>query len=223
MIGFLALLLSYLLGGIPFGFLVAKAKGVNIMDEGSKSIGATNVGRVIGKKAYFLVLFLDIVKGVAPGLVVPMVAGAQFGLAADEFGLVCALGAVAGHLASPYLGFKGGKGIATGLGLLLGSAPPVAATVLVVWGIVFLLSRIVSMASLSAVVSLVAGGIYFYGGSVVYMSVFVLMSVFIFYKHRSNIGRILKGEEAKFSFSKKSGDGGEDAASASQEEGGGAR
>ena len=135
MMGAIAILVSYLVGGIPFGFLVAKAKGIDITKEGSKSIGATNVGRVIGKKAYFAVLFLDIVKGILPGALVPILVGAQFGLSAGEFGLICALAAVVGHLASPYLGFKGGKGIATGLGLLVGSAPPVAATVLVVWGI----------------------------------------------------------------------------------------
>lgn len=204
MIPILCLVGSYLLGGIPFGVLVARAKGVDLTKEGSGNIGATNVGRVIGKQAYFLVLFLDVLKGVVPGVFVPMLVGSVWGLAANEFGLVCATAAVAGHLASPYLRFKGGKGIATGLGLLLGSAPMVAGVVLVVWGLTFAVTRIVSLTSLVAVVAMVISGFVFYGSSWIYLGVFTVIAVFIFIKHIPNIKRLMKGEEQQFSFKKDS-------------------
>lgn len=193
---------SYFLGGIPFGLLIAKARGVDILAEGSGNIGATNVGRILGKNAYFLTLLLDVLKGAVPGLVAPLIVKGAWGLSVHEFGLLCSLAAVVGHMASPYLKFKGGKGIATGLGVLAGSAPLVALTVLVVWGLTFLASRLVSLASLMATVSMVVAGFVLYRTSWIYLAVFIGLTAFIWIKHIPNIKRILKGEEKKFSFAK---------------------
>lgn len=201
---FVVAVASYFLGGIPFGYLVAKAKGVDILQVGSKSIGATNVGRTLGKKAYFTVLLLDVLKGAAPSFVASLVLKPEFGFSAHELGLICGLIAVIGHIFSPFLKFKGGKGIATGLGVLVGGAPIVAGIVLVVWGLVFFATRYVSLASLMAVVAMVVSGFIFYSSSLIFMSIFIGMGVFIVFKHRSNVGRLLKGDEPKFSFKKNS-------------------
>lgn len=192
---------SYLMGGIPFGFIVAKAKGIDILSVGSKSTGATNVGRILGKKAYFFVLFLDVVKGILPSAIAPIIVGSQFGLSPKEIGLICGLAAVIGHIFSPFLKFKGGKGIATGLGVLLGGTPIVATIVLIVWGITFGLTRYVSLASILAVVAMLISGFFIHSNSIIFISVFIGMCVFIVVKHRTNIGRLLRNEESKFSFS----------------------
>lgn len=199
----------YLVGGIPFGFLVAKAKGIDITQQGSGNIGATNVGRVIGKKAYFLVLFLDILKGAVPGLVLPILIPATFGLTSGIIGLVGGISAVVGHIFSPYLKFKGGKGIATGLGMLVGSMPIVAAIVLAVWIVAFAISRLVSLASLFATVAMVVATVCLYpltnnSQHLPYWIVASGLAVFIFLKHRANITRIINKTEPKFTFSKSS-------------------
>src|SRR5689334_13874075 len=113
------LALSYLIGAIPFGVIVARMQGIDIMSVGSKNIGATNVMRVLGKKWGIFVLLLDVAKGCVPALVVWKLTGSQ------EMSILSGLVAVLGHCVSPFLRFRGGKGIATGLGAMLGSMPPV--------------------------------------------------------------------------------------------------
>jgi acyl phosphate:glycerol-3-phosphate acyltransferase len=196
------LLLTYLLGSVPSGYLVAKSQGVDIRRHGSGNIGATNVLRVLGKKWGYLVFACDVLKGF---LAVKIAAyAASVGHANVVLGAV--LGAVAcilGHNYTIWLKFKGGKGIATSGGVLLGLFPPkVILAVLVVWLAVFLVGRYVSLASISAAVCLP-------------LAVFLLMTrsgpdfwlLFWFsvaigalavWRHRSNLARLANGTESRF-------------------------
>lgn len=193
---------SFALGAIPVGYLVGRAKGIDITQEGSGNIGATNIGRVLGKQAGAFCLAMDIVKGLVPALVFRMLVERPifgFGFPSEEFGLICGGLAMVGHMYSPFLKFKGGKGIATGLGMLLGSAWPVGISVLIGFGLTFAISRIVSLSSLVAVATLVVAGFYFTPPPL-FWSVYVLLASVIVWKHRPNIQRLLKGEEKKFAF-----------------------
>ena len=168
-------LLAFLLGSIPFGLIIAKAKGINIREHGSGNIGATNVLRVIGKKHGITCLLLDALKGFIPVMIavnLVQIAGKGHALhlatldplalilpAADQFKgqlvhVLTALAAILGHNYSPWVGFKGGKGIATSAGVLLALMPAGIALLAVVWLIVFAASRYVSLASVVAAAAL---------------------------------------------------------------------
>src|SRR5215471_18099936 len=137
----LVVVLAYLCGSIPTGVLIAKNMGVDVRKVGSGNIGATNVARSVGKKAGLLTLLGDAAKGLFPVLVVRM-------LDLGETPLACsAVAALLGHLFSPFLGFSGGKGVATGLGVFLGLAPQAILLALLFFAITFAISRIVSLAS----------------------------------------------------------------------------
>lgn len=193
-------LASYLLGAIPCGFWVARCKGVDIRKVGSGNIGATNVFRSVGKGWGLLTFFLDAMKGFVPAFVFPLIACRRLGCS-DETALsvCCAAGAFVGHNWPVTLGFKGGKGVATITGALLGMAPAAAGFGLVVWAIVFLLSRYVSAASLAAAVAVPAFGAwrYFPDGRVLPVTLIVLGLVVIV-RHRGNIRRLLAGTEYRF-------------------------
>ncbi|MBI3721646.1 MAG: glycerol-3-phosphate 1-O-acyltransferase PlsY, partial [Fimbriimonas ginsengisoli] len=187
------LLGAYFLGGVPFGVIVARRQGVNITAVGSGNIGATNVGRSLGWHAGLLVFLLDVAKG----------AGATWGALAllGDPGWAIAIGAAAvlGHSFSPFLRFRGGKGVATSLGVLLASAPAVALLAFCVFLSCFALTRLVSLSSLLA--TLAAVGFFFVLSTPpVVQSVFLVLAIFLIYRHRSNIGRLLKGTEPKFAF-----------------------
>ena len=212
MIAFAILVGAYFLGAIPFGYLVGRAMGVDVTAIGSKNIGATNVGRTLGKGPAAAVLLLDVIKGALPCVVGPLLLpGGAWGLTGPEFGLIAGVLAVLGHIFSPFLGFKGGKGVATGLGLLVGSQPLVAGIALVVFGIVFAFSRIVSLGSMVAVVAMVISTVAL-RLSPPYLVVFGLLAAFVVFKHRENIGRLIRGEEKRFEFGSKSAKSGEPAA-----------
>ena len=168
-------LLAFLLGSIPFGLLIAKAKGFDIRDHGSGNIGATNVLRVIGKKYGITCLLLDALKGFIPVMIAVNLIqitgkGNALHLAAlDPLALILpateqfkgqlvhvltALAAVLGHNYSPWVGFKGGKGIATSAGVLLALMPAGIALLAIIWLIVFAVSRFVSLASIVAAAAL---------------------------------------------------------------------
>ena len=194
---FLFFLNAYLLGSIPFGLLVAKrVKGIDIRQHGSKNTGATNVFRVVGKKWGFLVLFLDALKGalavLVPALLFPET---SFGLKA-----FFAATAILGHSFSFWIAWKGGKGVATSLGVFMALAPLATLTTLAGWILVFILSRTISIASLAAALIFPLVVLLFFRGSVEFPILFplsIVLGAFIFYTHRANIGRILKGEEKK--------------------------
>jgi len=192
---------SFLLGSIPFGFLVAKAKGIDIRTAGSGNIGATNVSRVLGSKAGSFVFALDVLKGVIPVLVArSMFPEPTFGLGSQVIWFLAGAMALLGHVFSPWLGFKGGKGIATALGALLAAAPPVGIIGLVVFLAVTVPTRYVSLGSILAAASLPISGWFLPGQDRELVPIYFVLAVLVILKHRPNIDRLKSGTESKFSF-----------------------
>jgi len=188
-------LAAYLIGGIPFGLLLAKfIAGVNVKESGSKSIGATNVLRVVkesnpalAKKLGAATLLLDALKGITVLLVaiaLDMPESTLWGVAVM---------AVIGHCFSPYLWFEGGKGIATGLGVLLVMLPIETLIGFIVWGVLAKTLKISSLSSLSGVLALLTAS-FFIHPEMAHAPV-VIITIILFYKHIPNIVRLIKGEE----------------------------
>jgi glycerol-3-phosphate acyltransferase PlsY len=193
-----ALACSYILGSLPFGLWVGLIwKGVDIRTLGSKNIGATNVLRILGPGPGITVFLLDTLKGAAFIWIYGMMAdNPQFGLKA-----IIGVTAILGHTFSAFLNFKGGKGVATTLGVLIGLNPIVAAWGFGTWLVVVLITRYVSLASLCAGICL---PIAFYFNSNNFnekmwtVPIFILIAIFVFVKHTANIKRLLAGTEPKF-------------------------
>jgi glycerol-3-phosphate acyltransferase PlsY len=206
------IILAYFAGSIPFGVLIAKLKGVNIREHGSRNIGATNVGRVLGKGLGLSCFVLDVLKGALPVFVVGKIAG-TFGQPIDEMSTnamllwICvALAAMLGHMYSPWLRFSGGKGVATTFGGMVALWPLLTIPILlacIAWVITVQTTRIVSLASLVAAVVLFADAIVtvFLDSTLQHawptLAVTCLIAVMVFWKHRTNIGRIFRGVEPK--------------------------
>ena len=199
---------AYLLGSIPFGFLVAKAKGIDIRSVGSGNIGATNAMRVLGKPAGIFVLLMDAAKGfvatvyMAPlvhGWIAPDVAEKSLGLNLFVFAGVCA---VLGHNYTCWLKFKGGKGIATSAGVLTAMVPWALVIILSLWIILFLATRFVSIGSLAASFTL-PFATWFTTRDVTLTIVSGALGVLAIYKHKTNIQRLLDGTESRVSFGRK--------------------
>jgi glycerol-3-phosphate acyltransferase PlsY len=198
----LTAVLAYLLGSIPTGFLVARAKGVDIRAVGSGNIGATNVFRILGKPAGVFVLAADALKGwmaVVAGvrMVLVLFALPLEGQTHEYHALVAAPCAVMGHNYTCWLHFKGGKGIATSAGVLLALVPLALAIILTVWVIIVALTRYVSLASISASVTL-PFATWLTGKSVTLVAVTGALGALAVYKHRTNIQRLLSGTETRF-------------------------
>lgn len=199
-------LISYLIGAIPWGYLIGKRHGVDIRKLGSRNIGATNVTRVIGKWNGRLCFILDFLKGFIPVLVVTVLLQNKY--INDPYRITqmaAALCAVLGHMFPVYLWFRGGKGVATAAGALLALAPFAFIIAGIVWVAVYLLSRYVSLASLSAAVVLpvCATLISWLGRPNYYHSPYVLaflyfLSVLTILRHSANIKRLINGTESKF-------------------------
>jgi len=190
---------GYLLGAIPFGYLVARAKGVNIFEVGSKNPGATNVRRVLGSGPGNTVFVLDASKGaLAAGW--PLLVAWQ-AIRASDFpgilGYVGLAGALIGHSFSCFTHFKGGKGVATATGGLLVLMPYVSLVSAAIWLTVFYATRYVSLASILAAVSLPVLAYIFNRGA---LSLWVagIVGVFVVVRHRANISRLLAGTEKRF-------------------------
>ncbi len=183
---------SYLLGSVPFGFLIAKAwKGVDVRTLGSGNIGATNVGRVCGPKVFAVVFFLDVLKGF-----VPPALSRQMGLSAS-WQIAAALLSIVGHIYSIWLGFKGGKGVATGLGAFLGVAWQAGITAFVIFVTVLIAFGWVSLASIAACIALPTFTAVFNSGDRVRLVFATVVCMLGIYKHRSNIKRLVAGTEPK--------------------------
>lgn len=196
---FLGLLLGYAFGSIPFGLLLAKAGGKgDIREIGSGNIGATNVLRTGSKKLAAATLLLDLAKGLVPVLLAKALFSQSDTMPDAAFGAVplAAVGAVLGHCFPVWLGFRGGKGVATNAGVSFGLAWPVGLAYAVVWIAIAWLSRISSLAGMSAVVAaaIVAAAI----GMQSYVPALAFIAVLVLWLHRANIGRLLRGEEPKF-------------------------
>ena len=195
----LTVLIAYLLGSIPTGFLVAKARGVDIRTVGSGNIGATNVFRILGKAAGVFVLVVDAAKGwLAVFVVAKLVSGWFYpepGSPALEWFRLCAgIAAILGHNYTCWLHFKGGKGIATSAGVLVALVPKPLLVVLAIWIIIFALSRYVSLASILAAFSLPFAA-WAFGETRTIIFVTAALSALAIYKHKANIQRLINGTE----------------------------
>ena len=190
-----ALLFGYLLGSIPFGLILTRASGLGDLRKiGSGNIGATNVLRTGKKGLALLTLLLDALKGTAAVLIAYHV-GARYGVAV-EAGLASGLAAFLGHLFPVWLGFRGGKGVATYIGILIGLAWPAALTFCAVWLGVAFLTRYSSLSALFASIATpVAVFLIFEDGATAMVA--ALLSALLLWKHRNNISRLLRGEEPK--------------------------
>jgi acyl phosphate:glycerol-3-phosphate acyltransferase len=192
---------AYLLGAVPFGLLIARANGIDIRQHGSGNIGATNVMRVLGRKAGFTTFALDALKGWIPAGGFPLLAQRldYAGMEPMALGISCGVASVLGHSFPVYLRFKGGKGVATGAGVLLGIAPFAAVIGLASWGIAFKVTRYVSLASILAAIIVAGVGWWHYGQeSLLLPSVLSVIVFLVIIRHRSNILRLLGGNEKRF-------------------------
>ncbi|MBW2328612.1 MAG: glycerol-3-phosphate 1-O-acyltransferase PlsY [Deltaproteobacteria bacterium] len=191
----LLIVASYLVGAIPFGLVLSRGSGIDIRESGSRNIGATNVSRLLGKKLGFCTLLLDIAKGYFPMFVAGLLVGDDPGRNL-VIGL-CGAASITGHMFPVYLGFKGGKGVATGLGVFLYLAPKALLICLVVFIAAVWLTGYVSLGSLLASAAILPG-LYFFGEPSwkFYLAGFVVTMIWI--KHYQNIGRLLNGTEKSF-------------------------
>ena len=186
---------GYLIGGIPFALLLGRARGVDIRREGSGNIGATNVTRALGRNWGIACFALDCGKGLIPVLVANQIAGGG--------GLVptaTAVATVVGHICPLYLKFQGGKGMATSFGALLALTPLAVLLAMAGWVVVYLLTRFVSLASLVAAVILPASALIpAINATRAETILLTLIGVMVIVRHRSNIRRLLSGQEHRFS------------------------
>jgi glycerol-3-phosphate acyltransferase PlsY len=192
---------AYLLGAVPVGLLVARVRGVDIRRVGSGNIGATNVFRCVGK-AWGVITFLgDALKGFLAVWGGPLLAQGRIPVDNPVPAVFCMVAAVVGHNWPVYLKFKGGKGVATTAGALLGLAPAAVGIGFGVWVLVFLASRYVSVASLSAALSIIVAGwlLYLETGALL-PGVLTVLGLLVVLRHHSNIRRLLKGTEHRFQF-----------------------
>ncbi len=191
----LAVVVSYLIGSIPFGYIIARSKGVDIRQHGSGNIGATNVWRTIGPLPGIVAFWGDAGKGFAAVWL-----GRYTGIEGAE--LLTGFAAMSGHSWPVYLKFKGGKIIATGAGVLLALSPLATLIALLVWLSVLGIFRYVSLSSICAAVS-VPISLYALGNGWKYVSFGTLLALLAIYKHIPNIKRLIAGNELKVGIKKK--------------------
>jgi len=195
---------SYLIGAIPTGYLLARFKGVDIRKVGSGNIGATNVYRCVGKSWGILTFILDFLKGYLPAALFPLLAqrwtNESYGA---SLSVLCGCLAVVGHNWPVYLRFRGGKGMATGAGALLGFAPLVMLIGLVSWVIFFLATRYVSLSSMLAAIVIAVSAWPLYTEHRLIPATLTIMCAVIIWRHKSNLQRLLAGTEYRFVFGKK--------------------
>ncbi len=183
---------AYLFGAVPFGLLVAKSRGIDIRTQGSGNIGATNVFRCVGKGWGIFTFVLDALKGFVPAFFFPVI-----GNVGGDYGVLFGLVAILGHSFPVYLRFKGGKGVATSAGMLLGVAPAAVGIGFLCWIICIFASRIVSLSSIIAAVA-VGASVWFLGESTIVCIALSVLAVLVIWLHRANIKRLLNGTENRF-------------------------
>jgi acyl phosphate:glycerol-3-phosphate acyltransferase len=209
----LFVLLAYLSGSVPFGLLVGLWRGVDVRKAGSGNIGATNVGRLLGGKFFALVFILDLAKGLLPMLVGAWVirrSGATAGIGTYLLWIGIGAAAIFGHMFSIFLRFKGGKGVATSTGVALGLFPYYtlpALAALLVFIIIILITRYVSVASVLAAIAFPIAYVLIglawrpawpiLGSQLPLLIFAVLVAVMIIYKHRANLARLRAGTELR--------------------------
>ena len=195
---------SYLLGSIPFGYLAGRMAGIDIRNCGSGNVGATNVIRTLGKGYGYPVFALDFLKGLGAVKMSILIATRMQSEwnPPEMFGIVAAISSVLGHSFPVWLGFKGGKGVATSAGALFGLAPVAALVGVAIWIVTFWLTRYVSVASITAAAALpliillttwlsrTTGKLLFYSS--------VCLAAVVIWRHRSNLSRLMHGTEPRF-------------------------
>ena len=189
------LLLSYLLGSIPTSFWVARTVyGVDLRQRGSGNLGATNTFRVLGWKAALPVFVVDVAKGFVPAWWFPRIGHTSWGWA-----ILFGAAAIIGHVFSVWVRFRGGKGIATSAGVFLGLAPWAVLCGFVVWAITVATTRIVSLASMLAALTIpVAVWALPHEGGVALQYFTIALAAFVIWAHRDNLRRLMRGEEHRF-------------------------
>lgn len=188
--------ISYLLGSIPNGLILGKAIwGVDLRQHGSKNIGATNAWRTIGKAGGISIFALDFLKGAISAYLGLHLGGSEL------VGVLCGILAIAGHSWSVFLAFKGGKGVATGLGVIAALMPMVTLIVFAVWFAIVYFTGYVSLGSIigAALVPILT---LFFGLHTEFLILGLIAAVFIIYRHKSNIERLLNGTESKIKAAK---------------------
>ncbi len=197
-------ILSYLLGSIPFSIIISNIwKGIDIRDYGSKNAGFTNVYRVVGAGPAVIVLTLDIAKGVGAVLLLTELSFDAIPLSPVDLKLLAGISVILGHVFPVFAGFKGGKGIAAGLGALLSIIPLEVILALILFVFIVAITRYVSLGSLSATIFISLALLFerYYLECEVPVELILMMvflTVFIFFNHRGNIKRLLAGTENKF-------------------------
>jgi len=182
---------AYLLGSIPTGLLLGKAYGIDVRKEGSGNIGATNLYRTVGRKVGIITLIGDCLKGLLPVVLV------SFSALPSEFAAWVGLGAFCGHVFSVFLKFKGGKGVATALGVFLALAPLAVAIAIALFAVLMFIWRYVSLGSISAA-AVMPLAVYFLGGSRTVTIVTLIIALIVIVRHHENIKRLFAGTENKF-------------------------
>lgn len=193
----IALVVAYLLGSIPFALIAGKLHGIDLRTVGSGNLGATNVFRTLGRTAGITVMVLDIAKGAAAVLIAEA-------LTDNPWPLVAGALAILGHVFPVWTGFKGGKGVAVGAGALIGLVPAASGVLIVLWFLIVLTTRYVSIASI--VCALAAAPLaWAFGAPWSYVVFIALAGLFVIWKHRENIVRLSRGEENRISLGRRGG------------------
>jgi glycerol-3-phosphate acyltransferase PlsY len=195
--------LAYLLGGIPWALIIGhQFYRIDVRKEGSGNLGATNVLRVLGAKAAAATLLLDMAKGsAAVVLAIVLVPVARFGIVPQQWAMILAtMAAIVGHSYSPYIGFKGGKGVATAAGAVLILTPYPWPILLLTWLLVIALFRMVSLGSVVIAVEYPILCAWLYPGEWLIIGFATSAAALVVWRHRTNIVRIVRGQEPKVSF-----------------------
>lgn len=187
------LIISYLIGSIPTAYLFGKyIKSIDIRKVGSGNVGATNVFRTIGKKYGIIVLLIDMLKGLIPILITKHIINIE----SEYFIIVVGLLAIAGHIWTVFLNFKGGKGVATSAGVFLGLAPIPVVISLIIFGIAVYMTHYISAGSILASILLPFSVYHYYSFSPIFFFT-IIITIFVIYKHKDNIKRIINQTENK--------------------------
>lgn len=203
--GLSVLFWSYLIGSIPNGYMMGKFNGLDIRRHGSKNIGATNVRRILGRPWGIACFILDFLKGLIPVMVIGHMIASEWAIGAGYGGLIAAIGAVLGHVFPVWLMFRGGKGVATSLGVVCGLAPLAFLVGILVWLFSYyvLYRGVVSVASMLAILMMAVSALIFKLTIFTHFSwvtVFLLffLAIIVIIRHRENIKRLLEGTESSF-------------------------
>ena len=191
---FCLILLTYFIGAIPSGVWIGKAfKGIDVRDYGSKNSGATNSYRILGAKLGVIVLVMDIIKGF-----VPLYIASKFDLKYNDL-VILGLVAILAHTFSCFISFKGGKGVATSLGVFLFLIPVITLILLVIFILIVYFTKYISLGSITAAFLLPIFTFFTHRDSYLF-ALSIIIGIFVIYRHKTNISRLLSGTENKFKF-----------------------